>query len=120
MPYWLNDSPFESQLVMASPPGTSLVGFGGFSNGHLYYYWCSRVFRPGDYHFHLTEVPTLWVHLYAYLLPFGGTGNFSSSMTLLHHINLCCWYLVPSGVYPHMTWEGSHLVWISLWLVAIG
>ena len=27
---------------------------------------------------------------------------------------------VPSGVDPHMIWEGSHLVWISLWLVAIG
>ena len=35
---------------------------------------------------------------FSHLLPFGGTGNFSSSMTLLHHFNLCCWYLVPSGV----------------------
>ena len=54
------------------------------------------------------------------LVAFWWHWQFSSGMTLLHHINLCCWYLVPSGVDPHMTWERSHLVWISLWLVAIG
>ena len=26
------------------------------------------------------------------------TGNFSSGITLLHNITLCCWYLAPSGV----------------------
>ena len=32
------------------------------------------------------------------LLAFGGTGNFSSGMTLLHDINLFHQYLAPSGV----------------------
>ena len=32
------------------------------------------------------------------LLAFGGTGNFSSDMIRLHHINLFHQYLAPSGV----------------------
>ena len=28
MPYWPNDSHFESQLVVASPPGISFIGTG--------------------------------------------------------------------------------------------
>ena len=107
--------------MVASPPGPSFFGtrlmvvllaFEDFVLSHLYYYWCSRAFGPGDYHFDLTEVPTLWVHLYSFLLPFGGTGNFSSGMTLLHHINLCCWYLIPSGVETTYDLQGLSPVWI--------
>ena len=90
-----------------------MVGFGILVLSHLYYYWCSRGFGPGDYHLHLTEVPTLWVHLSSHLLPLVVLGILSSSITFLHHINLCCWYFVPPGVDPHMIWEGSKLVWIS-------
>ena len=54
------------------------------------------------------------------LVAFGGTWHPFIQYYYLHHINLCCWYFVPPGVDPHMIWEGSQLVWISLWLVAIG
>ena len=71
-------------------------------------------------HFHLTEVPALWVHLYSHWLPsvalatFHQVSLFATTSTcftsIWHHL---AWI-------PHMTWECSHLVWISLWLVAIG
>ena len=32
------------------------------------------------------------------LVAFHSTVNFSSGITLLHNINLCCWYLAPFGV----------------------
>ena len=54
------------------------------------------------------------------LVAFGGTGNISSGFTLLHNIKLFHWNLAPFEWKLHMTWECSHLVWISQWLVTIG
>ena len=41
----------------------------GFWVSYLYYYWCSVGCGPGDYHFYLTEVTVLWVHLYSHWMP---------------------------------------------------
>ena len=103
MLYWPNDKTFESQVVVASPPGTSffgtrlMVGFGGFSTepplllSVLKGFWTWGLSLSH-------EVPALWVHLYLHLLPLMVLSIFSSSMTLLHVINLFHHYLAPSGV----------------------
>ena len=48
----------------------------GFWVSYLYYYWCSRGWRPGDYHLHLTEVSVLWVHLYSHWMPLEALSTF--------------------------------------------
>ena len=70
----------------------------------------------GTITFTLMRCPHYGCTYLPHLLPLVVLDILSSSMTFLHPINLCCWYFVPSGVDPHMIWEGSHLVWISLWL----
>ena len=86
--------------MVASPPCTSffgtrlMAGFGGLSNEPVLVF---KGFWTWGLSLSLDEVPALWVHLDT-LVAFGGTGNFSSGMTLLHDINLFHQYLGPSGV----------------------
>ena len=98
-----------------------MVGFGGFCTEPpllllvLKGFWTYGLSLSLNWGAHTMGAPIF------ILVAFGGTWHFFlSSMTFLHPINLCCWCFVLSEVDPHMIWEGSHLVWISLWLVAIG
>ena len=91
--------------MVASHPGSSffgtrlMVGFGGLNNKppllllvfKRFWTWVlSLLFECSS----LLIMRSLMITLV--VLP--GTGNFSSGITLLHNINLCCWYLAPSGV----------------------
>ena len=114
--------------MVASPPGTSffgtrlMAGFGGLSTEPpllllvLKGFWTWGLSLP-------FECSSLLIRrsLMITLVAFSGIGNCSSGITLLHNINLCS--LVFGTILrwiPLMTWECSYLVWISLWLVAIG
>ena len=54
------------------------------------------------------------------LAAFGGTGNFSSSMTSPQHQPVSPLFGINPGWIPHITGEVSHLVWVSLCYVDIG
>ena len=61
IPDRLYDSPFWSSLSNALLHPLHAPDF--------YYYWCSKGCGPEDYHFYLTGVPVLWVHLYSHWMP---------------------------------------------------
>ena len=114
--------------MVASPLGASffgtrlMVGFRGLSTEPpllllvLKGFWTWELSLPFEW-----SALLIRRSLIITLVAFHGTGNLSSDITLLHNINLCVagiWHYL--GWIPHMTWECSHLVWISLWLVTIG
>ena len=89
--------------MVASLPGISsfgtrlMAGFGGFTTEPFLLLLVLKGFQTWGLSLS-PEVHALCVHLYLHLLPLVVLGIFSSSMTLLHVINLFCHYLAPSGV----------------------
>ena len=121
MPYYPNGSRCESQLMVASPSGTSffgtrlMVGFGGLSTepplllSMLKGFWTWGLSLPFECSSLLIRTSLMITQLFFTLVSLFSTT--STSFTGIWH-NL--------GWILHMTWECSQLVWISLWLVAIG
>ena len=88
--------------MVASPSGISfgnrlMVGFGGFSPEPPLLLLVLKGFWTWGLSLS-PEKPAIWMHLYSHLLPLVVLGIFSSSMTLLHVINLLHHYLALSAV----------------------
>ena len=112
LPHWHNNSHFESQLMVASPSGTSISGkrYGKF---WMSKYWATFIiisvqgFLIWDYHFHLclayslSELHTshrqLWSHIF-----------YQALLTATKSTSSCCIWL-HQGWTQHMTWE--YLTW---------